>query len=309
MNKNHEYPLITVVTITRNRASLIGRAIESVLAQTYRNIEYIIIDGASTDNTEEIVKSFKDGRIRYIKQSKNVLCEVQDLYVSNSSGKYFAFLDDDDEYLPDKIIKQYNAIKNTPENIGLVYCWMDYYDSKTGKLIKEHHPTIEGNVYYHQIEKQSIGGTPTLLFKRDAFIKNGGWNMDLNHPSDWEMLTRFSRLYEVICLPEVLVRVNINHQFKRQSKPKLTRKKLYTIINFHKYYLEEFSDGFKKNPRKKAIHFWSIAGYYARLGEIRNFMTYSIKSFKSGTIKDIINKTPFFLKRFCCVFLNKKEVI
>ena len=58
MNKNHEYPLITVVTITRNRASLIGRAIESVLAQTYRNIEYIIIDFASTYNTEVFFISF-----------------------------------------------------------------------------------------------------------------------------------------------------------------------------------------------------------------------------------------------------------
>ena len=308
MNKNLEYPLVTVVTVTRNRASLLGRAIESVLSQTYWNIEYIIIDGASTDNTEEVVNSFNDKRIKYIQQKENLLNEVHDLFVDNSKGEYFAFLDDDDEYFPDKIMKQYNAIKNTSEKIGLVYCWMDYYDSKTNELIKEHHPTIEGNVYYHQIEKQSIGGTPTLLIKRDAFVRNGGWNMDLNHPSDWEMLTRFSRIYKVMCLPEVLVKVNINHKFERQSTPILTKKKLNTLISFHKYYLEEFSDGFNKYPRKRYPHFWSIAGYYAYLGEMKYFIKYSLKSLGRRNNTNIIIDLLFFMKRFLRCLINSMEI-
>jgi len=306
MNRKEIDPLITVVTITRNRCELLSRAMASVLTQSYTNIEYIIIDGASTDNTEDVVKSFKDDRVKYIKQKENILSEMNELFINNSSGEYFTFLDDDDEYFANKISKQYQMIKDTPEKIGLVYCWMDYYNSKDNKLIKEHHPTIEGNVYSNQIEKQSIGGTPTLLVKREAFIKNGGWNMTLNHPSDWEMLTRFSRLYGVKCLPEVLVKVNINHQYERQSTHHLTRKKIEIIIRFHKYYLTEFADGFKNNPQKRHTHLFCIAGYYARLGELKKFISYSVKSFKSGSYKDRINDMPFFLKRLLRCILFKR---
>ena len=64
-------PLVSVITITRNRAKLIGRCIQSVLNQTYKNIEHIIVDGASTDETDDVVGSFKDERLRYFKLETN----------------------------------------------------------------------------------------------------------------------------------------------------------------------------------------------------------------------------------------------
>ncbi len=308
MNSKEVYPLITVVTLTRNRANLLKRAIGTVLSQSYKNIEYIIVDGASTDNTEEVVKSFADDRIKYIKQSENILSEAQELFIKNSNGDYFAFLDDDDEYLTDKLLKEYEAIKDTDEKVGLVYCWMDYYDSSTNKLIKEYHPNLSGNVYYDQIERQSIGGTPTLLIKREAFIKSGGWNMKLKFTCDWEMLTSFSRLFDVVCLPEVLVKVNVNHGFQRQTEFSLAREKYFNIIDLHLYYLKEFSDGFSKYPHKRFSHFSSIARCYSYLNDFGNFIKFSKKAFVSGTLIDKFRSIPYFFKRLLrCLFCKKKN--
>ena len=127
-----QQPFVSIITITRNRSNFISRAIESILNQTYTNIEYIIVDGASTDNTKEIIESYDDQRIKYIRLSKN--CPVVDsikIGFENSTGDYITFLDDDDEYLNTKIEKQLNLISALPEKYGFVYCWMDYYDQKT----------------------------------------------------------------------------------------------------------------------------------------------------------------------------------
>ena len=93
-----------------------------------------------------------------------VLCI--DYAVSLSVGNNITFLDD--EYLPQKIEKQLNLLTSLPEEYGCVYCWMNYYDAQIIKIIKEHHPTIRRNIFHDCIEKQSIGGTPTLSLKEKS---------------------------------------------------------------------------------------------------------------------------------------------
>ena len=124
-------PLVTIYTITRNRCDLLPRAMKSILNQTYHNIEYIIIDSASTDDTEKVVKSFSDERIRYVKLDQNeTFGYCVNMAVHIATGKYVSELDDDDEYHLDKIEKQVNLFESLPEEYGMVYCWMTYYDNK-----------------------------------------------------------------------------------------------------------------------------------------------------------------------------------
>ena len=122
-------PLVSIITITLNRCDLIHKCIESIQKQTYKNYEHIIVDGNSEDNTEAVVKAYNDPHIKYIKLSTRGP-EVQMLAGSNmASGKYVTFLDDDDEYLPTKIEKQVELFEKEPAEVGLVYCWMTYYDT------------------------------------------------------------------------------------------------------------------------------------------------------------------------------------
>ena len=110
--------LVSIITPTYNCAKFIGATIESVLNQTYQNFEMIIVDDASKDNTEEVVKSFKDKRIKYIRLSKNSGPAVaRNRAMEEARGKYMAFLDSDDLWKREKLEKQINFIKKNKYKI------------------------------------------------------------------------------------------------------------------------------------------------------------------------------------------------
>ena len=176
-------PLISVVTITRNRGKLIGRCIQSVLNQTYKNIEHIVVDGASDDETDEVVSRFKDERLVYLKLRENWSLEKTYKFgTSKAKGEYICFLDSDDEYLPTKIEKQVNLIESLPEEYGMVYCWMTYYDSsKNNAVIRVHNPKLRGFVPLQAAEAPTVSGTPIYMFRKSVYdqLEGWAWNMPI----------------------------------------------------------------------------------------------------------------------------------
>ncbi len=118
MNKG----LVSIIIPTYNRANLVIRAIESALNQTYRNIELIVIDDGSKDQTPQIISQIKDPRIRYIRYEENRgASHARNVGLSLAKGEFISFLDSDDEFLPQKIEKQLEAFEKS-ENVGAVYC-------------------------------------------------------------------------------------------------------------------------------------------------------------------------------------------
>ena len=110
--------LVSIITPTYNCSKFIGATIESVLSQTYKNFEMIIVDDASTDDTESVVKSYKDKRIKYIKLKTNSGPAVaRNTAMEEAKGKYMAFLDSDDLWLPTKLEKQIKFIKKNKFHI------------------------------------------------------------------------------------------------------------------------------------------------------------------------------------------------
>lgn len=280
--KDINAPNVSVIIGTRNRAKLLHRAVISVLDQTYQDFECIIIDGGSTDNTPDVVKQFKDKRIIYIRQEMDEgRASSLNFAIKHSRGSLITFLDDDDEYLPSKLEKQVLLLKSLPKKVGLVYCWMDYYDDSTGELIREWHPTIKGDVYSEQIGKQSVGGFPTLLVRKEVLEKVGGLNERVNYPSDWEWVCRISRHFELDFVPEVLVKVYVNHEYQRMSNPKRDKKYYKDLAEFYLDFLKEHAFGFKVYPRKKFNHYLSLVGYYSHVGNFNEFVYYSLLTIKT----------------------------
>ena len=100
-------PLVSVIIPTYNRGRLILDSINSVLNQTYKNIELIVVDDCSTDNTEEILKSINDSRIKYVKLEKNSgACIARNKGIELSTGEFIAFNDSDDLWITTKLEKQ-----------------------------------------------------------------------------------------------------------------------------------------------------------------------------------------------------------
>ncbi len=290
-----EQPVVSIVTITRNRGNLLGRCISSVLGQTYKNIEYIIVDGASEDNTDEVVASFKDVRLHYIKLESNwPIKETLDYGVSLCKGKYITFLDSDDEYKPEKIEKQVRLIESLPEDYGLVYCWMTYYDNDTHKVLKIHDTALRGDVRDEVIGDSVISGTPTLLFRLDVFKKNGGWKTvdEIGIASDWEMCARACQITKVDFVAESLVNVYVNHGSVRQSEGAYYAQFYERCIKYHTYFLSAFASNFKRRPELKFNHYWLLFVSSFRLKRYGQSLCYVLKAMLSNPkacIKKLFN--------------------
>jgi glycosyltransferase involved in cell wall biosynthesis len=113
--------VISVVLPTHNRCKLLARAIESVLRQTYSSVELIVVDDASTDETDEVLRSFSDTRIRYVRHDQNRGgSAARNTGIEVCTGEFVAFLDDDDEYVPQKLEFLHAALVSAPE-AGLAY--------------------------------------------------------------------------------------------------------------------------------------------------------------------------------------------
>ena len=120
-----ESPLISVIVPAYNAEIFIRRTLDSILAQTYTNIEILVVDDGSQDRTAEIVESFveKDSRVTLLKQKNAGVATARNLAIEKSRGEYIAPIDADDIWYPQKLEKQVQCMLEADQSIGLVYAW------------------------------------------------------------------------------------------------------------------------------------------------------------------------------------------
>lgn len=205
-------PTVSVIIPTYNRARLLPRAINSVLNQTYRDFELIVVDDASADNTIEVVKQFqeKDDRIKYLKHSEHKGGSgARNTGIKASAGEYIGLLDDDDEWLPGKLEKQMNKLENSSLKVGVVYSGFFYVSEKNGKIVSEVIPLLRGEVYANLL-KSCILGSPTPLIKKKCFQKVGFFDETLPSCQDWDMWIRLSKYYDFDFVPDILAKHHVH---------------------------------------------------------------------------------------------------
>jgi len=296
MNENS--PLVSIITITYNRADLIHRCIESIQKQTYTNYEHIIVDGNSTDNTEKVVKSYNDPHIVYVKLNERGPQVQMKAGSSRAKGKYVTFLDDDDEYLPQKLEKQVNFFEGlNNEKVGLIYCWMSYYNNnQPDKVIKVHNTQLRGYVGDITPTKPLVCGNPTLLIKRNVFNEYGGTYDDSIGVimSDWELVARITQKYQVDYIPESLVKVYVNHGHARLSTDFYQEKAKKGIV-FHEHFLKTFPDLFERDPNLAYYHYQFLCYYHAILKDKKKAWNY-YKKYMSTNRKTLRTSLSLLLR-------------
>jgi glycosyltransferase involved in cell wall biosynthesis len=223
--------LVSVVIPTYNREKTILRAVNSVLNQTYNNIEVIIVDDCSDDNTEFVVKEDfnNDLRVLFYKLEKNSgACVARNKGVQLSKGKYVAFLDSDDEYLPTKISKQVECL----EDGGELLCATDYIlFAEDGS--KEYVNTQIGSssVVYKNLLYCNFITTGTLMGRRDCFV-NVPFDESLPRYQDWDLVLRLSKKYSFVFLQEsTLLQYSQHISITASTSHEKTLKSLITIYN------------------------------------------------------------------------------
>ena len=171
----YRMPKVSVIIPTHNRAEFLRCAIESVLRQTFTDLEIIVSDDKSTDHTQEVVKGFKDMRIKYIfNDGHNGPSATRNKGILASEGEYIAFLDDDDEWLPDKLQRQVEILGKSQPNICGVYSNRLFIEKTTGKIISDNPGAdiLKGNLLHQLVIKNPIT-TSTAVVRKSCLDEIG----------------------------------------------------------------------------------------------------------------------------------------
>ncbi len=262
--------LVSVIIPTYNRAHLIGRAIQSVLNQTYKNMEIIIADDGSTDNTEEIVKSFQDKRIKYIKYPENKGgCAARNIGIRSSRGKYISFLDSDDEWLPEKLEKQLEVFeKSQDEKLGFVNCGTIFIDAENKKEITRILSREKDYIFKDMLENNyETGGGSSNLIKREIFDKCGFFDENLylkkGGQQDYEMWLRIAKENKFDYAPRYLVRRYFH------SKSITSMSELRAKTEAFKYVICKYKKDYEKYPKAYSGYFRGLGAQYCLAGDLK----------------------------------------
>lgn len=207
-----ETPLVSVIIPAYNAEQFIARTLESVLAQTYRNIEVLVIDDGSQDDTAAIVCGYKqqDDRVRLLYQANAGVAAARNLAIQSSRGEFIAPIDADDIWNPEAIAKLVARFQQSRSDVGVVYTWsldIDGQDEPTGGF---HAAAIAGNVYKTLICHNFLGNASSTLIRKRCLDQVGGYDLRLRAQQaqgceDWDLYLRLAAGYPFAVVPEFLV--------------------------------------------------------------------------------------------------------
>ena len=224
----HFVPLVTVVTPSYNQGRFIRETVESVLAQDYPRIEYLVIDGGSTDGTLDVLKRYA-GRVSWISEADRGQAHAINKGWKQAKGDIVAWLNSDDVYLPGAVRSAVEAFSRRPD-AGVVYGEAFYIDEE-GRRIKRY-PTEPFSA--QRLIDLCYICQPAAFFRRSAVEKVGFVNEDLHYCMDYELLVRISRHYPLVHIPETVALSRL-HADCKTVKSRLTA--LTEIVGMlHRHY-------------------------------------------------------------------------
>lgn len=209
----YDKQLVSVIITTYNRADKLGRAIDNILKQTYQRFELIIVDDGSTDNTEDVVKSFADERVRYIKNDTNKgVSFARNVGIANSHGNYIVYQDDDDLCRLDKLEKQTDYLK-IHENVGMVYHETINHINRLEKKSDENivmlpsrkMPDVKkhGFIFPALLPWNYVACT-SMMIRKECIDDIGWFDEKLFAFEDWDLTLRIAKNYDVGFIMEPL---------------------------------------------------------------------------------------------------------
>ena len=201
---------VSVMVLTYNRSGLLKESINSILNQTFKDFELLVIDNYSTDNTEEVVKSFKDERIKYFKNKNHGLLAVnRNFAIENSNGEFIAICDDDDLWLPEKLERQLKEFEKD-EVTGLV-CTNGFYFGETDENKIMSKPKDEYISFEKMLPRSEIICSSAMV-KKSVLDDIGKFdeNPKIFTGEDYELWLRLVQKYKIKYIGEPLVKYRIH---------------------------------------------------------------------------------------------------
>lgn len=191
---SRESALVSIIIPSWNAAAYVKEAVDSALAQTYQNIEVILIDDGSTDNTKEALAPYwSNPKFRYLYQLNKGLASARNTGIRAAKGAYIAFLDSDDMFMPEKIEKQVAVLEAQPD---FAVCYSDLYHFEDGNPRKFYHHRYaaiypSGDIFEPLLHTQFLNPL-TLVVRREVFVRHGMFDETLRRSEDWDLWLRWA---------------------------------------------------------------------------------------------------------------------
>lgn len=210
-------PVVTVVIPTFNRAHLITRALRSVLTQTFTAWEVIVVDDGSEDDTEAVIRSLRDPRIRYCRQPENRgQSAARNRGMGEARGEFIAFLDSDDDWLPEKLELQVARFRELPDTVGLLYTGSQTLAD--GAPSETFIPSHRGSIYGELLERNVVHGTSGIMIRRAVVERVGYFDERFPAIEDYDYWLRVSARYEIDFISAPLFRYHDAVSAERLSR-------------------------------------------------------------------------------------------
>lgn len=294
--------MISVVIPTHNRCDLVGRSIDSVLHQTYNDIEVIVVSDGSTDDTDVVVSKYEnsDHRVKYVSYTPAKGGNyARNLGISHSTGEYVAFLDDDDTWFPEKLEKQLKVMEENPL-VGLVYtgCHVIYVNEK---VEYRSIPQKSGDLLHDLLLDNVVGSTSTVLVRKTIFEQSGVFDEKLGALQDYDLWIRIAKYAQIGVVSEELINY-FNYRGGKQVSA-LTSKYEAAFDYINSKYKNEIAGLSEKDYKIKMQHQYFLLGNKA----MRNNDNATARRYFRKLLKISFSKKGFIY--YLLTFTNFKVVL
>lgn len=232
-------PKISIITITYNRAKFLPEAIESVLAQTFKDWELLIVDDCSMDNTKEVTEKYvaKDSRIKYFRNEVNLkISKSRNRGLDLAQGKYVAMLDSDDVWCDnEKLEKQYNFLENKA-GYALMGGGVIIVD-ENGKEIKRYLSPIGNRDLKRNILVKNPFAQSSIMYPRQVALDLGGYDINLSGIEDYDLWLRIGKKYKIANLHDYVLKYRIHgSNISLTDRARLMERNLFLVNRYKNYY-------------------------------------------------------------------------
>ena len=239
MNADHSVdvtsPTVSIIIPTYNRWALIEETIQSVIHQTYRAWEIIVVDDGSDDDTELLITKFNDERIRYIRiEHCGIFGKVRNQGLKIATGEYVAFLDSDDLWHEHKLRRQLELL-NQYANASFVFNNVHFFGDQLQPSPAEFENLFVGNVLVPMLEEKRFVFYPsTLLFRKDVLLTTGMMNETLAYTTDMDFFYKICQHFEGIFSNTRLVKIRKHsHNTTRTVSAEILDENIYLVERLH----------------------------------------------------------------------------
>ena len=292
-------PLISIITPTYNRANFLTETIDSVLTQDYQNIEHLIIDDGSSDDTKELLKKYENNdKVRCFFQNNSGQSIARNKGLRESRGDFICFLDSVDYFLPGKLSKQIEAFQENP-SVDIVYGDYIFIDADGNRLDQKNMTRYSGKIT-DQLLKDNCVSMNTTMVRKGLINSVGGFSEHIKFADDYDLWLRLSVDAQFLYLPEKLSAYRLmNNQISSNKRARFESNE-ETICRF----FQNNSYLFPESVKKDALNHLYIRAsrHFSNAGNFTLAQSYLIKAFKQKpasirTLRTIIRYTIDLLSK------------